>query len=199
MKIDAVGIVERARKDIPATLEGVNQDAGHLRAKIGLVAAILRAGAFSKESPQTFRDGCGALYAKAIAMKEGWELAFGVDWNTGEPLPLRRLRQETVEMRLIQRSYVSLDQLRKFRPWADAENVANKIARAAQDELNRPARERAAAEREKREAEARKAEQAKEMDAARVLRDLEAFRQGRQPRVPFPDERQKQAVRSRWG
>lgn len=197
MKIDALGIMATVKAIAP--LQGIPEPAARLRARIGSVDAVLRAGAASKESDTAFRAGCTRMLADVEDMRRAWVSAFGFDWETGEALPMWR-RPRTPLVPLLQSAYVSEDQLRFNKPWMNAAAVALRAERtaelaaipkptAAQVEAARKERDRAERERGRAAADARRQEE-----------ELVSFRVGTLRRVKFPSERPARArTMSRWG
>lgn len=199
MRIDALGIMQDARLRKLKPIQGLAEPAAYLRDRIGKAEAILAAGRDNEACSDTFRAGCARLLAEVHEMRRAWVGAFGRDWHTGEPVPIWK-RPDTVNVRLMQSAYVCHEQLRFHRGWVKASNVAERIHRAEQRELGRPAMEaaaRAAAERARVEADRLRRQRT---EAQRQEAELEAFRAGTLRFVKFPDERRpKQKVRSRWG
>jgi hypothetical protein len=199
MRIDAVGIMQEARRYKPKPIAGLAEPAAVLRDRIGKAEAILGAGRDSEASPDSFRAGCAEMLAHVHELRRAWVGAFGRDWVTGEPVPVWK-RPDTIHVALMQSAYVSADQLRFHKGWVRAANMTERIHMAERQELERPAREEAEGIAAAEHLVKQRADRLTALEARRQEQDRVAFRTGTQTRVAFPNERKaRQKVASRWG
>lgn len=185
MKIASVDIARQARAAAPKPLDGVPGPAAALRKRIGLVEAVLAAGAAVEGSDPAFRRWCSERLPAVQEMRQAWVSAFGYDWDTG-----RRLRAyecpRVALVPLLQRGYIEIGQLDHHKPWRDAATVADRVLKVA-DEAIKPRPSAAFQARLKAVAdEQARAQRMQERQEAWAQRELEEFRAGKQPRFRFP-------------
>lgn len=191
---------------------GPSKPALLLRQRIGMALAVLEAAETQAGLDPRAAAHCAALRARIAHLPQAWEGAFGFSWREGERLHwLDQAQKRGPAARALYAQAYPQDNRRpldEWPTWQEARAVCLAIGADAEHEerrevwrrhqiiraqIRRGQQERAIQAQRLAQMERRRAE----WERRRQTRELHEFRTDTQRRVPFPNERRKQLVRSR--
>jgi hypothetical protein len=190
VKIDATGIVARAKAMMPPPLPGgAPQDAALIRSQLAWAHAMILSGARCPTSDPAFKARCEELLEVLDALRMAWCCHFHMNWKTGAKIDPRLVHPTPLD-HVILSARVGPFQLYRYEP-------VRRIARACQAiEATAEVAERARSPKPAQKPAARPAfeveeaarKEAEEASRKRAQADLEAFRAGTLREIRFPDE-----------